>query len=297
MTDAALGARAFEPPPLSPRWLRPAVIAIVIAFHAAALSILALTPKPPEPPGEVIVDIQPEAPPAETPAPPAEEPKPPEKSAAEPPPQPPQDVAPAPVEAPPPPVEAPPPVAEQPPPPIAAQPPSEKQPPVPPPEIPPPVFEQPPPPPPEEQPPLPSPETPPPPAPVELAPLPPRTIEARPPKPLPPLRVEAPKPQARPAAKPAAAPSAASSSAYIGEVSAAIRSRMFYPPAARGARGVVSVAFTIGQTGALASFAITRSSGDAELDAAARMLVQSAHFPPPPAGPVHIATSFNYVPR
>jgi TonB family protein len=82
-------------------------------------------------------------------------------------------------------------------------------------------------------------------------------------------------------------------------VSAAIRSRMFYPPAARarGARGVVGVAFTIGQTGALASFAITRSSGDAELDAAARTLVQSAHFPPPPAGPVHIATSFNYVPR
>jgi len=63
------------------------------------------------------------------------------------------------------------------------------------------------------------------------------------------------------------------------------------------AKGVVGVAFTIGASGALASFAITRSSGDADLDAAARTLVQSAHFPPPPGGSAHIATSFNYVPR
>jgi TonB family protein len=74
---------------------------------------------------------------------------------------------------------------------------------------------------------------------------------------------------------------------------------MFYPPAARarGAKGVVGVAFTIGASGAVASFAITRSSGDADLDTAARALVQSAHFPPPPGGSAHIATSFNYVPR
>jgi TonB family protein len=96
-----------------------------------------------------------------------------------------------------------------------------------------------------------------------------------------------------------AAASAASLSAYIGEVSAAIRSRMFYPPAARarGAKGVVGVAFSIGAMGALTSFAITRSSGDADLDAAARTLVLSAHFPPPPGGSAHGATSFNYVPR
>ncbi|MFY9969026.1 MAG: hypothetical protein WBQ45_15045 [Roseiarcus sp.] len=37
-------------------------------------------------------------------------------------------------------------------------------------------------------------------------------------------------------------------------------------------------------------------SGDEDLDAAARALAQSAHFPPPP-GSVHVATSFNYVPR
>ena len=69
----------------------------------------------------------------------------------------------------------------------------------------------------------------------------------------------------------------ASQSAYIGEVSAALRSRLFYPRAARArdARGVVFVAFTIGASGALSSFAITRSSGDNDLDAAARTLVQS----------------------
>ncbi|MGA8447119.1 MAG: hypothetical protein WB766_18290, partial [Roseiarcus sp.] len=75
MTDATLGGRAFEPPPLSPPWLRPAVIAVVVALHAAALAVVTLAPKPPEPPREVIVDIEPEAPPTETPAPPAEEPK------------------------------------------------------------------------------------------------------------------------------------------------------------------------------------------------------------------------------
>ena len=86
----------------------------------------------------------------------------------------------------------------------------------------------------------------------------------------------------------------------MAEITAAIRSRLFYPEAARAreARGVVSVASTIGPSGGLASFAITRSSGDADLDAAARSLVQSTHFPPPPGGgSVHVATSFNYAPH
>jgi periplasmic protein TonB len=96
-----------------------------------------------------------------------------------------------------------------------------------------------------------------------------------------------------------AASSAGSQSAYIGEVSAIIRSRLFYPRAARarGARGVVGVAFTIGASGALTSFAITRSSGDKDLDAAARALVQGARFPPPPGAWAHIATNFGYAPR
>jgi TonB family protein len=82
-------------------------------------------------------------------------------------------------------------------------------------------------------------------------------------------------------------------------VSAAIRSRLFYPDAARarGAKGVVGVSFTIGPSGAVTSFAITRFSGDHDLDAAARSLVQGGRFPPPPGGSAHIATSFNYVPR
>ena len=75
MTEVTLGGRAFEPPPLSPPWLRPAVIAVVVALHAAALAVVTLAPKPPEPPREVIVDIEPEAPPTETPAPSAEEPE------------------------------------------------------------------------------------------------------------------------------------------------------------------------------------------------------------------------------
>jgi protein TonB len=154
-------------------------------------------------------------------------------------------------------------------------------------------------------------------APIELAP---------PPKPQFSPQRAPPKPQVKPATKPipkaepaqgklqqkpipagapqpsysgTAAASAAAQSAYISAMSAAIRSRLFYPPAARarGAKGVVSVAFTIDGSGALSSFAITRSSGDQDLDSAARTLVQSAHFPPPPAGPVHVSTSFNYVPR
>ena len=60
---------------------------------------------------------------------------------------------------------------------------------------------------------------------------------------------------------------------------------------------VVGVSFTIGSSGAVGSFAITRSSGDSDLDAAARSLVQGSRFPPPPGGSAHIATSFNYVPH
>jgi periplasmic protein TonB len=82
-------------------------------------------------------------------------------------------------------------------------------------------------------------------------------------------------------------------------VAAIIRSRLFYPDAARArdARGMVGVAFTIGPSGAVTSFAITRSSGDHDLDAAARSLVQGSRFPPPPGGSAHIATSFNYAPH
>ena len=306
MTAATLGGRVFEPPPLRPPWLRPAAVAIVIALHAAALTLVYLTPaKAPAPPQEVIVDIEPEAPLA----PPSEAQAPPEQSAP-----PPAEAAAPPPAAPPPPASPAPPIVEQPPPP-----PAQAEPPLPPPEPTPspPVAEQPPL---EAQPPLPPPLPPPPPAPIELAPAkpppPPPRIEPRPKREAEPARerqetAERKRPreaERRTAsletgrreelASRSAPASAASRSAYSGEVSSIIRSRLFYPESARsrGARGVVGVSFSIGASGAVTSFTITRSSGDRELDAAARSLVQGSRFPPPPGGSIHIATSFNYAP-
>jgi len=281
MTAAALIGRDFEPPAFLPAWLRPAAIACVVALHVAALSTLPfLAPKPPEPPIEVIVDVQPEAQPTAAPAV-----SPPEPIKA-------LEAAPAlPAVAPP--------VAEAPP--VAMSP---VAPPEPPAALPP------------------EPPPPPPPAPVELAPpkIPPPLLRVEPPKPAPrpiqpgptqaklkpapaqaskPAPVQTSKSAAAAPGEPAPTANAASQSAYVSAMAAAIRSRLFYPPAARarGAKGVVGVAFTIGASGALSSFAITRSSGDEDLDAAARTLVQSAHFPPPPGGPVRVSTGFNYVPR
>ena len=143
MTAATLDGRVFEPPPLRPPWLRPVVVAIVIALHAAALSIvLYLAPKPIEQPREVVVDIEPRRRPAED----ARrrrrrrrtEPTPPAAAEQQPPPEPTPPVA----EAPPPdprlrsprrPPEPTPPVAEAPPepaPPVAETPPPETPPPL-----------------------------------------------------------------------------------------------------------------------------------------------------------------------
>ena len=54
MTLTTLDGRVFEPPPLRPPWLRPLVIAVVIALHAAALSLVYLAPRPVELPREVV---------------------------------------------------------------------------------------------------------------------------------------------------------------------------------------------------------------------------------------------------
>jgi periplasmic protein TonB len=300
VTDLAFGGRGFEPPDFRPAWLRPAAIAIVLSLHAAALGTLPfLARNPPERPLEVIVDVQPEA--AEVAAPPPAAPRepqaalppapaPPLQDAIAPPPAPAADAVEAtPVQPAPPAVEAPPPASLSP----APSPPPE------------PIVASP-------------PETPPPPpARAELAPARPLPLQVKPPKPQPKATPKPAPGQAKSAQAPKAAPAetpraaapagapasaaagAASQSAYVSAMSAAIRSRLFYPPAARarGAKGVVGVAFTIGASGALSSFAITRSSGDEDLDGAARALVQSAHFPPPPGGPVHVSTSFNYVPH
>ena len=87
------------------------------------------------------------------------------------------------------------------------------------------------------------------------------------------------------ASRPPSVSTASASSVYVAEFSAVIRSRLFYPKAARprGVSGVVGVSFSIGPSGAVSSFAITRSSGNKDLDAAARSLVQGARFPRPRA--------------
>ncbi len=290
MTAATLDGRVFEPVPLRPPWLRPVAVAVVIALHAAAFSLVYLAPKPIGQPREVVVDIEPQEAPTPEAAPPAQDAAPPVAEA--PPPEPTPPVA----EAPPP--EPTPPGAEaqpEPAPPVAETPPPETPPPPPAPvELEPPKL--PPPPPPKM---TPRTEQPPKPVPKLVRPK-PETAE-REPRPTPAQKtasLEATRPGA-PTTPQSSAASAAAQSGYISEIISAIHSRLFYPEAARarGAKGVVSVAFTIGASGALTSFAITRSSGDRDLDAAARTLVQSTPFPPPPGGSFHGATSFNYAPR
>jgi periplasmic protein TonB len=57
-----------------------------------------------------------------------------------------------------------------------------------------------------------------------------------------------------------------------------------YPPQARGAEGVVSLAFSIDRKGNFVSSRIAKSSGSAVLDAEAlAMIKRAAPLPPPPA--------------
>lgn len=73
---------------------------------------------------------------------------------------------------------------------------------------------------------------------------------------------------------------------YIALVQKLIRANMFYPPAAssKGIKGKVSFTFTIGRTGRVTSFRVTRSSGNRVLDSAAAKIIRSTKFPPPPGG-------------
>lgn len=90
--------------------------------------------------------------------------------------------------------------------------------------------------------------------------------------------------------------SAMSPAAYAGLLSAEIRRRTFYPAAARaaGATGVVGVAFTIGPSGRVISQSITRSSGNATLDAAAHTTLSAIHTPPPPGGRYSTSTNLRF---
>ncbi len=73
---------------------------------------------------------------------------------------------------------------------------------------------------------------------------------------------------------------------YAALVSAEINRHKFYPSAARGKGdgGVAVVTFEIGSDGALLRHEVTGGSGDGLLDAAARKMVASSNFPPPPGG-------------
>ncbi|WP_170153190.1 TonB family protein [Roseiarcus fermentans] len=77
-----------------------------------------------------------------------------------------------------------------------------------------------------------------------------------------------------------------SRSNYGALVIAEIQARKYFPESARarGSTGAVGVAFTIGPSGRVSSVSVVRSSGVAELDAAARRIVQSIAPPPPPGG-------------
>ncbi|NVO14644.1 MAG: TonB family protein [Rhodoplanes sp.] len=71
---------------------------------------------------------------------------------------------------------------------------------------------------------------------------------------------------------------------YAALVSAAINRGKHYPAGARrrGARGMVTVSFRVDRTGRVVSHAITQSSGDDALDAAAIHMVTAAALPRPP---------------
>jgi periplasmic protein TonB len=75
-------------------------------------------------------------------------------------------------------------------------------------------------------------------------------------------------------------------SAYGALVSAEVNRHKFYPPDARGAGafGNVGVVFTIGPAGTVISHSITRSSGNAAIDAAVHAMMAAVQLPAPPGG-------------
>jgi protein TonB len=75
-------------------------------------------------------------------------------------------------------------------------------------------------------------------------------------------------------------------SAYGALVSAEVNRRKFYPPDARGtgAVGNVGVVFTVGSAGTVTSHSITRTSGNAAIDAAVHTIMAAVQLPVPPGG-------------
>lgn len=66
---------------------------------------------------------------------------------------------------------------------------------------------------------------------------------------------------------------------YVGRLRAALERAKRYPAAAGGASGIVSIRFTVNRSGQVTGYTLTRSSGNAALDAAARAMIQNANLP------------------
>lgn len=78
---------------------------------------------------------------------------------------------------------------------------------------------------------------------------------------------------------------------------AQIRAHKFYPAAALDAHesGDVGVLFVVASSGRIASVTITRSSGAATLDQAARTIIDAIELPPPPGGFYSGSTQLDFV--
>lgn len=87
-----------------------------------------------------------------------------------------------------------------------------------------------------------------------------------------------------------------SNASYAALVAAEINRHKFYPAAARavGARGSVGVVFSVGASGAIVAYSVTRSSGNSALDAAASHMLAAAHPSPPPGGSFRGATTIHF---
>lgn len=89
---------------------------------------------------------------------------------------------------------------------------------------------------------------------------------------------------------------AIASASYRSIVAAELNRRKFYPPSARaaGLEGVVVVSFTIASDGHVRDHAIVRSSGQPQLDDAARRLMSAMSLPPPPGGVFRATVPIRY---
>lgn len=89
------------------------------------------------------------------------------------------------------------------------------------------------------------------------------------------------------AAKSAAdAAARAAAASYAARVAGELERHKRYPAEARAARveGTVVLSFAIGPSGTIVSHSITRSSGNAAIDAAVHAMVAASRFDPPPGG-------------